>query len=307
MYIAVTCLGGTPDYPENVMAVRGDPSALAAGKAFADVSSWRAIGVSGSDARRWLNDLVTADIEDLQPGRARQSLLLTPQGAVLASFSVGIVDGDIVLLQDPEQPRSIEDLLAPFVLSSDVAIDRRDATFAIFAFPGRGEAPEAPGSSGSIPSCVGMGADVMAPGENHDLVSSSLTSRFSRATMEDLEAWRVTAGIPKVGLDTGRNDLPQECGLEWTVSYEKGCFLGQEAVAKMRNRGHPRRILVRIEADDEIEPDERIVADGEETGGVSSLSAVNGHYVGLARIRWEHRERPLTTSRGVELMRRAVV
>jgi hypothetical protein len=274
---------------------------LVSGSAFVDVSSRRTIAVSGSQALEWLNDLVSAGLDDLAPGRSRPSLLLSPTGAVLAAFTVALVGGSIVLIQDPRQPRSIAGLLEPYVLSSDVRLDDRTGELAIFAFPGRTDVPDAPGADPSAPSCLGVGADVISVAEEHDRVLASLSAAASRASDDDAEAWRVAAAIPAVGVDTAEGDLPAECRLEEAVSFDKGCYLGQEAVARTRNLGHPRRLLVAVEGDGAVAPGDVVHAGDGETGSVTSTARVDGRTLALARIRWEHRDAPLRTAAGVEL------
>src|SRR5207249_4737811 len=134
----------------------------------------RKVGLSGADARTWLNDLVSADIADLVPGRARRALLLSPTGRVRAEFTVALSGGMLVLLQDPAQPRSIEDLLSPYVLSSDVDLDDRTDELAVFAFPDGGTSVDLEGTTYSAPSCLGSGVDLITSGEDHDRVLSSL-------------------------------------------------------------------------------------------------------------------------------------
>src|SRR6266540_722172 len=82
---------------------------LSTGWAFADLSSWRKVAVSGGDAFEWLNDLVSADLSGLGPNRARRSLLLSPTGRIRAEFTVAAPDGPLMLVQDPDQPRSMMD------------------------------------------------------------------------------------------------------------------------------------------------------------------------------------------------------
>jgi len=274
---------------------------LSAGKAFVDVSHRRWVAVSGSEALDWLNDLVTADLGDLRSGVARRSLLLSPTGSVLAEFTVTVVDGTVVLIQDLRQPRSIATLLEPYVLSSVVQLDERFEGYSIFAFPGLSVSPDAPGAAWSVPSCLGAGGDLVAPGENHDRLASVLRGTYVQALDEDAEAWRIASAIPRIGVDTSDGDLPQEAGLEHAVSFEKGCFLGQEAVAKMRNLGHPRRWLAALESDGAVFAGDAVSAGNVEAGFVTSVASVNGASLALARIRWEHREAVLRTSGGVEL------
>ena len=64
-----------------------------------------------------------------------------------------------------------------------------------------------------------------------------------------LEVRRIRAGTPRMGIDFGQDALPAEVGLDWTIDTAKGCFLGQESVAKVRNLGHPPRVLRHLRAD----------------------------------------------------------
>jgi folate-binding protein YgfZ len=277
------------------------PDLLAAGTAFIDLSSWRKVVLSGSEAPGWLNDLVSADISGLAPGRARRSLLLSPTGRVRAEFTVARPGGDLVLLQDPVQPMSVQTLLAPYVLSSDVALEDRTAELALFAFPGRTVALDARWAY-STPSCTGVGLDLVAPAEDRDAVRASLSRAFTLAEPEALEAWRTAAGIPRFSVDASEDDLPQEAGLDDAISFDKGCYLGQEAVAKVRNLGHPRRLVLHLAADDEVSAGDAVLADGEEVGEVTSSTGTDGRWRLLARIRWAGRDGPLRTASGVGLV-----
>jgi folate-binding protein YgfZ len=271
--------------------------ALEAGTAFVDLSSWRKVGVAGSEALSWLNDLVSADIDDIGPGRARRALLLSPTGGVRAEFTVAVHGGSILLIQDPAQPRSILDLLAPYVLSSDVELDDRTAELALFAFPNRTTAPDAAGSAPSTPSCVGPGADMIVLSEDHDRIAEYLGKTLLPAGSEELEAWRVAAGVPRVGVDVAEDDLPQEGALTDAVSFDKGCFLGQEAVAKVRNLGHPRRLLLPVEADAPLGRGDGVYSDGTVVGTITSADGTRA----LAKVRWASREGPFRTADGAEL------
>ena len=281
---------------------------LAEGKGFVDLSSWRAIAVSGADAIPWLNDLVSVPVDDVAPGRGRRALLLSPLGGVLASFTVA-VPGSIVLLQDPDEPRSIGDLLAPYVLSSDVQLQDRTSDFAIFSFPGRSEAPGAAGSVSSAPSALGTGVDQIALAADHERLEASLARSYMKATAADVHDWRVAAAITKIGVDTADGDLPQECGLSEAVSFDKGCFMGQEAVAKTRNLGRPRRSLMPLEADEALTAGEVVRADADdgEAGIITSAGRFDGRHLALARIRRGNEDRELSTAGGIALRLRPAV
>jgi glycine cleavage system aminomethyltransferase T len=279
---------------------------LASGKAFVDLSSWRKVGVSSRDPISWLNGLLSANVDDLAPGRARHALLLSEGGGVRAEITVTVPGGSVVLIQDPAQPHPIDELLAPHTEGSDVELDDRTEELALFAFPGRSREPEAPGSAYSTPSCLGTGGvDVLSLAEDHDRLLGQFGKQNRLAEGEDVEAWRIAAGIPRVGIDTLADDLPRECGLEWAVSYGKGPYPGREAVNDETGAGRPRTVLVPLETDGPVSPGDTVEANGSQTGRITSVASLGGRCLVLARIAWERLEGPFHTSGGIELRPRS--
>jgi folate-binding protein YgfZ len=269
-----------------------------------DLSAWRKVDVSGADAIDWLDDLLTADLSHLGPNGAQRALLLSPTGRIQADVTAAVPGGSVLLIQDPAQPEPIDRLLSPYVLSSDVVLKDRTDELCLFALPGRTAPPDAPGSAFTTPSCLGPGVDLSAPAEDRDRLIASLSEAFVRATDLQTEAWRVRAGIPRFGIDALPEDLPQEAGLVGAVAFGKGCYLGQEAVAKVQNLGHPRRLVVHLVADGAIAAGMTLYAggDGDVVGRVTSAAtAVDGTAVALARIRWDAREAPLRSADGIRL------
>jgi folate-binding protein YgfZ len=279
-----------------------DPSMLASGQAFADLSFWRKVAVVGSEARAWLDSLISADISHLVSGHARQSLLLSPTGRIRAAFTVAIVDETLLLIQDPQQPKPVGELLDLYVLSADVALEDRTGALSLFAFPGREAPAELVRASPSAPSCLGAGVDLFASTSDHESMLISLQKDFVHAGAEAVETWRVSAGLPRFGVDVFEDDLPQEAGLIDAVSFQKGCYLGQEAVAKVQNLGHPRRVMLHLSAAGPVSPGDPVLAEGAELGEVTSVApAEHDESFILARVKWEGRNGPLTTPRGTEL------
>jgi folate-binding protein YgfZ len=174
----------------------------------------------------------------------------------------------------------------------------RTEQLALFGFPGLAEPPDAAGAAVSVPSNLGRGVDLLAPADDHDRLVETLERTYQPAGHEDVEAWRVRAGIPRFGVDGTPDDLPQECGFERDVAFGKGCYLGQEAMAKVRNLGHPRRVLVRLDAADAVAPGEPVTARGREVGEITSAARFGIRTVALARVAWDAREGPFVTSRG---------
>jgi folate-binding protein YgfZ len=273
---------------------------LRAGRGVIDLSHWRKVAVGGSEALTWLDALVSADLGDLAPGRAVRSLLLSATGRVRAEFTVTAPGGTVVLIQDPDQ-RPIQDLLAPYVLSSDVELEDRAGALSLFAMPGRTTPPDVPGAAYSVPSCLGPGVDLITLGEDHDSHLARLSKTLTPVPPEDLEVWRVLEGRPRLGVDVRDDDLPQEGGLADAVAFDKGCFTGQEAVAKVRNLGHPRRLLVQLEGIEPLAPGDRVLAQGVDAGEVTSVAARDGLWVALARVPWSSRGGRFSTAGGAAL------
>jgi folate-binding protein YgfZ len=273
--------------------------ALEQGSAFVDLSSWRRVLVSGSDAASWLNDLITNRMDDLTLGEVRRSLLLSRTGHARADVHVGRVKKGLMLLQDPLQPDPIDRLLDPYVLSSDVAFEDRFAALSLFAVP-VGAAPEdllRPFPDDGL-------AGALVPAERRDETAQSLrASGLVEATEQDLETRRILRGRPRFGVDFGPESVPAEAGLDDVVDATKGCFLGQEAVAKIRNLGHPPWVVVALRSDAPVQPGQPVMAGEEQAGHVTGVAPDESGWAVLARIRWGFRDAELSTPGGDALPR----
>jgi folate-binding protein YgfZ len=263
--------------------------------------SLRVIRVSGADATSWLHDLVTADIDSLAPGRARRSLLLTPTGRIRADVTV-VRDGEgLLLLQDDGHAGRIEALLDPYVLSSDVALrDASDET-AVFSLPA--DAPE-PRGAVFAPAAAGPGIGALVPRDAAGPFAATLVdANLTEAGPEALEAWRILRDAPKMGSDFDTDSLPAEAGLEGAIDRTKGCFLGQESVARVANLGHPPRTMRHLRADGDVGPGDPVSAGGAEVGHITSAARdLTGVVVALARVRWDARDAELEGPNAVRLM-----
>lgn len=140
-----------------------------------------------------------------------------------------------------------------------------------FVFPGR----RFGGPSWELMYPVSEDVGVMPPGE------------IKEVDLNDMERFRIEAGIPAVPRDIGAEDLPNEGGLERdAISYSKGCYLGQEVMARLKTMGQVRRRLMVVEgsgAVPEVLPAE-VFVDGKRVGAVRSAVRVGDGFVGLAMI-----------------------
>ncbi|MBI2237215.1 MAG: hypothetical protein HYU54_01635 [Actinobacteria bacterium] len=280
-------------------ALEAEVRALDEGRAFVDRAPFRKVEVTGVDAVAWLNDLVTAGVEGLSAGEARRSLLLTPTGRIRADFHVVRTGAGYLLLQDPSQPRAVDDLLSPYVLSSDVRLLDVTDRLALFSLPGRMEIPD--DLTASRPAMLGDGADVVVTSSEAGAARAALAAALVEAGEEAVEVWRVRRGVARFPVDVDEDSLPAEAGLEPVVDLTKGCFLGQESVAKVWNLGHPPRVVLALRAEGPVAPGEPVVTGGREVGRVTSAAPAPDGMALLARVRWEARSEALTTVAGEPL------
>jgi folate-binding protein YgfZ len=270
---------------------------------FADLSNWLKFGIAGSDARRWLNDLVTNRVDDLEAYQSRRTLLLDRTGRIKADVHVlGMRDGSLLIVQDRRQSVPIFGLLDRYVLSSDVDFADRTADLAVFGHPGLGG-----WTTGEwwAPSVLGSGADRIVPMTARE---DELRRKdgWLEATEQDLEVWRIRRGAPRFGVDFGDDWLPAEAGFDVLVDTTKGCFLGQESVAKVRNLGHPPRIVQSFSSMESVTPMAAIMAGGEQVGRVTSVAANDdGSTACIGWVRWDARNAEVMAEGGLTLARRA--
>jgi len=250
--------------------------ALDRGVGVLDLDGWTLVDVLGSDAEAWLNDLVTANVATLPIGGSVRSLLLGATGRIRADVVVHRLPNGFLLLQAPGQPRPIAELLDAYVLSSDVGL----------------------GPSGSTPA--------VRPARAGPWTVSSQQAGGVPVSSEAFESWRIRARLPRFPVDLDEDSLPAEAGLDEApvVDRHKGCYLGQESVAKVRNLGHPTRVVAGVEAREPVAAGQEVFSDAGPVGLLTSVDLPGGGRVGLARIRWEARDAALTTGADVPLVRR---
>jgi hypothetical protein len=253
--------------------------ALDDGRAVLDLDGWTLTEVRGAEAEGWLNDLVTASTERIRNAEAVRSLLLSPTGRIRADFHVlrSPAGEGFLLLQGPGQPDAVATLLTPYVLSSDVELAAADPT-GLLVTPRTGPGWTATRDGPSDPMPVGA---------------------------EAVEAWRIRHGIARFPVDLNADSLPAEAGLdvEPVIDRTKGCYLGQESVARVRNLGHPARVVLAVRADAPLQPGLAVLAEGAQAGTVTSVEPDGGSGA-MVRVRWDARKADLTASGGIPLERR---
>ena len=218
----------------------GEPNkeqrALAEGKAWADLSHLSVVAISGEDRLKWLHDLTTQYLIDFGAGNWASAMILDPQGHVEYQFNV-VDDGTTsYLVMDSHFVEGLSTYLNKmrFMLRVEV----RDATedFAVMRAPG-------------VANEIG-GPFALVPRAELEEMKSAFDSTAMQVGTWALDAERVAAGRPRHGIDTDFKTIPNELGvLNGAVHMNKGCYRGQETVAKIYNLGKPPRRLVMLHLD----------------------------------------------------------
>ena len=218
----------------------GEPTkeqrALEAGTAWADLSHLNIVAVSGADRLQWLHDLTTQFVSDLQPGVWMPSMILDAQGHVEFQFNL-VDDGTTTyLVLDPGYLEKLVEYLTKmkFMLRVDV----RDASseFVVLRAPG-------------IADSIG-GPFALVPRSEVDHMKETFGGVATQVGTWALDAERVAKGRPRIGFETDHKSIPNELGvLNTAVHMKKGCYRGQETVAKIFNLGNPPRRLVMLHLD----------------------------------------------------------
>jgi tRNA-modifying protein YgfZ len=261
--------------------------------------------VTGKDRVSWLNGLVTCDLIKWAPGDARYGLVVSRSGRVLAD-PILVADGDrAIAVVEADRAGVLREHLDHYLVMEDAEIAVATDAFEAWTLHGPVSAPvlaaarDAGAASGSLDRTGLGGAIVLIPTDRAAEVRSVVLAavRAAGGVVGDAEGWealRLERGVPRFGVDFDDKTYPQEASLEKAaVSFDKGCYLGQEVVCMLEMRGHVKRKLVSIVLDGAAPPangaavaDEAGAAVGEVTSAV--LSPTLGVPVGLAMIKRAH-------------------
>jgi tRNA-modifying protein YgfZ len=240
--------------------------------------------LTGSEAAEFLQGQVTNDVEGLAPGTGCYALLLTHKGKIRTDMRV--LRGEDWFLLDTE-PGGLGPLaktvdmygIGRDVGSKDVTAERAivsllgpSARDALDAAPPREEHAFVEGEHG-LYVATDAGVDVIAPSDS--LGGLHATLGVEPVSVEAAECLRIESGRPRLGLDMDDGTIPQEAGLnDRAVSFTKGCYVGQETVARLHYRGKPNRHLRGLRLASPAETGDTVTA-GEKAVGTVGSSCVS--------------------------------
>ncbi|MDE0603053.1 MAG: hypothetical protein OXI18_01500 [bacterium] len=240
------------------------------------------LAVAGPDAEAFLQGQLSQDVAGLAPGQCAWSLILQPQGRIDALVRVSRQAADRFILDTDGPLEQVTARLKRFMLRTDVTLD--PLYWQCIAV--RGPEAEQASVSGEVVGPVPTGGvDVLGP-------APEVSNDVPRISPEALEAHRIRCGFPRMEVDIDERTIPAEAEVvPFTVSFTKGCFTGQELVARMDSRGStaPRYLrLLTLDHRAELASGDSITAsDGAEIGTITSAAwdEVTGSTVALGYIK----------------------
>jgi tRNA-modifying protein YgfZ len=226
------------------------------------------VRVAGPDARDYLQRLVSNDVDALAVGDACPALLLTAKARVIAPVVVWRRgEEDYLVLTEPELGETVRALLVRMRLRAQCEIEPEQHE-SVLVFDVDGD--------------VGFPTDFPAAREALDAGMEPTLAD------DELERRRIEAGVPRWGRELDDRILPAEAGLDEThISFSKGCYPGQEPVARLHYRGHANRALRVVRLPELPEYDAELVHGGKVVGRVTSAVPVDGGALALAYVRTE--------------------
>ena len=210
--------------------------ALEAGTAWADLSHHNIVAVSGADRLKWLHDLTTQFVSDLQPGVWMPNMILDAKGHIEFQFNL-VDDGTITfLVLDPGYSEQLIEYLTKMKFMLRVEVKDASDEYAVLRAPG-------------APTAIG-GPFALVPRNEVEEMKKTFGGVATQVGTWAMDAERVAAHRPRIGFETDHKSIPNEIGvLNGAVHMKKGCYRGQETVAKIYNLGNPPRRLVMLHLD----------------------------------------------------------
>ncbi len=283
-----------------------------------------ALEVTGGDARRWLDGMISNDVTALEPGPAGSgcyATLLTPKGRIVADLHVLVRENGFWLETAASAIEATRARLDRYIIADDVTLAALRGCTGRLGIEGPRaravlESAAGPAAEGALaalePECVAeiavagaacaiarygwtgeVAYQLFVPADDEDLVAAALEAAGAeRASTEALEVMRIEAGVPLLGRELKEDVFPDEARLDRAISRTKGCYTGQEIVARLYSRGAVNHMLVGLRfAGAPPAPATELLVGGRKTGEVTSACvSPSAGAVGLGFVRREHAE-----------------
>jgi folate-binding protein YgfZ len=270
--------------------IAADYDALASGCGLVDRSERGKLALTGAGAAEFLNGLVTNDVEALEPGGGAYAAVLTPKGKMLGDLRILRAGGEYLLDTERAALQEVFNVLWRGRIGYDVEVHKRTLETGLLSLGGPRARAVAGAESlaetehahvaaqlGGAPVRVvatDVGVDVLCDAGDTAAVAAALRERGAADVSEAAwEAVRVEHGRPRYGVDLDDSTIPQEAGLnDRAVSFTKGCYVGQETVARLFYKGRPNRHLRGLRLSGPAAPGDDLRLDGRAVGRLGTVA-----------------------------------
>ena len=252
--------------------------------------AWLEYGVlklSGSDRIAFVHGQCSNDVRGLAVGAACRALVLNAKGQI--EFDIEIVrrSDDLLVLVPLGLETALFERLKRYIIFDDVQMQIVSHDWRVLHSTQKLEALTWAKNRG-----FGNGWDALLP---------AIATPKLEQPLENPELARVKAGLPEAHADHFLGWLPQECGLETAVSYKKGCYIGQEIMARLEARGQPRYQLRQVHLAAQVSTATKILSSTREVGQLGAVLPDNGAWIALATLRRDLEIGAALTAAGVPI------
>ncbi len=281
-----------------------------------DASYREFLRITGEDRASFLHGMVTQEVKNLPAATAAYAAMVTVKGAMVSDVRILKREADLLLDMEPGTGTRVREFLEKYLISEDAELHEATGEYALLRLlgpqvefvltavlgaPFEALAPNAlrqaslaghPVLLVGNPSVEKHGVDVLAPRAELAAVWRALLEAggphgLKPLGFESLELLRVEAGVPRYGQDMGETTIPLEANLTHAISYNKGCYIGQEVIARATFRGHMNRKLTGLLlGDTEAAPGTELKVGEKKVGWVTSVvrSPARGQRVALGYV-----------------------
>jgi folate-binding protein YgfZ len=314
-----TTVGGreaVADYGDSQAEYRAAREAVA----LHDASYRETLRITGEDRASFLHGMVTQDVNGLPPGAAAYAAMVTAKGAMVADARLLKREADLLLDVEPGTGAKVKEFLEKYLISEDAELSDVTGEHALLRLLG-------PRAGEVLGACLGAafeplaanatreaslagarvllwgqpafekhGVDVLVPRGALEavwraLVQAGMAHGLKPLGFEALEQLRVEAGVPRYGQDMVDTTIPLEANLSHAISYNKGCYIGQEVIARATFRGHMNRKLTGLLLGEaEAAPGAELRKGEKKVGWITSVvrSPARGQRVALGYVHRDH-------------------
>lgn len=271
-----------------------------------DVSHFGKVRVTGRDRFRFLNGMLTSEIKTLEAGKGTYALFLDVKGHIQCDMKVYAFPDHLLLVLQHYLVEKLMQGLDRYIMSEDVKMQDASSEFAMIQILGPGSGsflttkglenlPESSYNHRTI-DIVGTSANLIRLPSGYALLAPVSAGVEILSFLEGpliggkgFEVLRIESGLPLMQRDMDESNFPQECGLNGALDFQKGCYLGQETMARIDAQGHVNRHLMGFTLSSPVNAGEKVFRDSKEVGRITSAthSLLLGEPFGIGYIRRE--------------------